>query len=729
MSRGRLFWIAATGLFLTQAATMAREAVAAPHPFAFEDMVKLAKVTDYQLTPDGKAVLAVSRARPELNRWQTAMHVQSLSAATPAGAVSQQLTFPERGPRQEGQDLQPRLSPDGTKLAFLSTRDGGAPQLYVMSLAGGEARKLTSLVSGVSGLSWTPDGQALIVDSRVYADCPPFPAGEACNRSRSEAQEKNLVKARLIDRLFYRHWDDWFDGKRSHLLRVSLADGGGQSAVPLDLTPGDWDTPPLARGGEQPWAVSPDGKELAYVQNRDKDIASSTNHDVWVVALGKDFVPTGQPRNLTSKNLATDHSPRYSPDGRYLAYLAQRRAGFEADKYELKVYDRTTGQNRSLTESLDATVHEYIWAPDGQRLYFTSSQKGHGAIFVVELSGGVPVELNTGDTHAIELRKTADRTSLFFLRGSLSHPPELCRLDLDAAGRAAAPAVQVSHVNDAVLAEVKLGQSSQLFAKSQDNLTVHSHLVTPPDFSPTKKYPAVVLIHGGPQGAWEDFWQWRWNAQLFAGAGYVVLMPNPRGSDGFGQKFVDGVSGDWGGKPYDDIMRSVDVLVAQPYVDKTKVAALGASYGGYMVNWIAGHTDRFAALVSHAGVYDLRSMYGETEEIWFPRWEFGGDPWNSEQYDKWSPSRYAANFKTPTLVISGERDYRVPVGQGMQFFTTLQQRKVPSRFLIFPDENHWVLKPQNSRLWYGTVLDWLKRYIGGTGVDPKVLETAGTYAR
>ena len=428
MSRGRLFWIAATGLLFTQAATMAREAVAAPHPFAFEDMVKLAKVTDYQLTPDGKAVLAVSRARPELNRWQTAMHVQSLSAATPAGAVSQQLTFPERGPRQEGQDLQPRLSPDGTKLAFLSTRDGGAPQLYVMSLAGGEARKLTSLVSGVSGLSWTPDGQALIVDSRVYADCPPFPAGEACNRTRSEAQEKNLVKARLIDRLFYRHWDDWFDGKRSHLLRVSLADSGWQSAVPLDLTPGDWDTPPLARGGEQPWAVSPDGKELAYVQNRDKDIASSTNHDVWVVALGKDFVPTGQPRNLTSKNLATDHSPRYSPDGRYLAYLAQRRAGFEADKYELKVYDRTTGQNRSLTESLDATVHEYIWAPDGQRLYFTSSQKGHGAIFVVELSGGVPVELNTGDTHAIELRKTADRSSLFFLRGSLSHPPELFRL-------------------------------------------------------------------------------------------------------------------------------------------------------------------------------------------------------------------------------------------------------------------------------------------------------------
>ena len=286
-------------------------------------------------------------------------------------------------------------------------------------------------------------------------------------------------------------------------------------------------------------------------------------------------------------------------------------------------------------------------------------------------------------------------------------------------------------VGGAVLAELKLGASSQLFAKSADGLNLHSHLVTPPDFTPSKKYPAVVLIHGGPQGAWEDFWQWRWNAQMFAGAGYVVLLPNPRGSEGFGQKFVDEVSGDWGGKPYDDVMRAVDVLMAQPYIDGKRVAALGASFGGYMVNWIAGHSDRFACLVSHAGVYDLRSMYGETEEIWFTRWEYRGDPWGAgaELYDKFSPSRFAQNFKTPTLVVAGEHDYRVPFGQSMQFFTALQQRKVPSRLLLFPEENHWVQRPGNARLWYGVVLDWLSRYLGGAKVDPKVLDTATTFAR
>jgi dipeptidyl aminopeptidase/acylaminoacyl peptidase len=432
---------------------------------------------------------------------------------------------------------------------------------------------------------------------------------------------------------------------------------------------------------------------------------------------------------LTSKNLATDVAPRYSPDGHFLAYLAQRRAGFEGDKFELKVYDRVTGQHRSLTESFDHNADEPVWAPDSQRLYFTSSLKGRGTINVVDISGkSAAVELNSGDSHELRLHHAPDGISLYFLRGALSHPPELYRLDLDPSGKAPAPAAAMSHVNAAVLAEVKLGQSSQLFAKSQDGLNLHSHLVTPPDFSPTRRYPALVLIHGGPQGAWEDFWQWRWNAQVLAGAGYVVLMPNPRGSEGFGQKFVDQVSGDWGGRAYDDIMRSVDGLLAQPYVDRTKVAALGASYGGYMINWIAGHTDRFATLVSHAGVFDLRSMYGESEEVWFTRWEFGGDPWNSDLYDKWSPSRFIDKFKTPMLVISNEHDFRVPVGQGMQLFTALQQRKIPSRFLVFPDENHWVIKPLNARLWYGVVLDWLHRYLGGAAVDPKIIESAATYA-
>ncbi|HRI54077.1 MAG TPA: S9 family peptidase [Pseudomonadota bacterium] len=723
-------WVVAAAL-LGGGGSGGGRATAAPHAFSFEDMVRLAKVSDPQISADERvAFFTIARARPDLNRWQSAVYMQLLPQSGQPMTPAIQLTFPERGPKQEGQDFAPRLAPDGQRLAFLSTRDGAAPQLYLMTVGGGEARKLTNLPGGVASLLWTPDSRALVIQARVVEGCPPYPAGEECNRHRSEAMEKNSVRARLIDRLMYRHWDDWYDGRRSHLLRVLVPDAAGPVSPPLDLTPGDWDTPPVARAGHQPYAVSPDGKELAYVQNRDKDIAVSTNNDIWVVPLGRDYVPAGQPRNLTSKNLATDVSPRYSPDGHFLAYLAQKRAGFEGDKFELKVYDRVTGQNRSLTETFDHNAGEPVWSPDSQRLYFLSSLKGRGTLNSVDISGKNPVvELNAGDAHELALHRGPDGLSLYFLRGALSHPPELYRLDLDASGKAAAPPLAMTHVNDVALSEVKLGQSSQLFAKSQDGLNLHSHVVTPPDFTPTRRYPAVVMIHGGPQGAWEDFWQWRWNAQVLAGAGYVVLMPNPRGSEGFGQKFVDQVSADWGGKAYDDIMRCVDVLVAQPYVDKARVAAVGASYGGYMVNWIAGHSDRFAALVSHAGVFDLRSMYGETEEVWFTRWEFGGDPWNSDLYDKWSPSRYIDKFKTPTLVISNEHDFRVPVGQGMQLFTALQQRKVPSRMLIFPDENHWVIKPLNSRLWYGVVLDWLHRYLGGAAVDPKIIESTGTFAR
>ncbi|MFO0574964.1 MAG: S9 family peptidase [Polyangia bacterium] len=748
-------------LALALSAAIGAPATAAPRPFTFDDYARLVKLGDPQVTPDLRMLFfSQARARLDTNRWQSAIWMQPLGAGLVPSGPAVQFTFPERGQKGEGQDLLPRLSPDGQKLAFLSTRDGAEPQLYVLNLLGGEARKLTSLSAGISGAPrWTPDSRALIVPARLFADCPPFPAAAAaeCDHKRSEAQEKNPVGARLIDRLFYRHWDDWYDGRRSHLLRVALPDGAlpasgpatapgpaagaasGQAApqavLPaalVDLTPGDWDTPPIARAGDEPYAISPDGKELAYVQNRDKDIASSTNNDIWVVPLGKDGAAAGQPRNLTSKNLATDAAPRYSPDGRFLSYLAQRRAGFEGDKFEVWLYDRVTGQNRSLTEKFEHSAGELEWSPDSQRLYFTTSVKGRGALYSVDISGKTPpAELNVGDTHAISVARTKDGPTLYFLRGSLSRPPEVHRLDLDATHKPAAAAAVMTRQNDAVLAELKLGASSQLFAKSADGLNLHSHLVTPPDFSPSKKYPAVVLIHGGPQGAWEDFWQWRWNAQLFAGAGYVVLMPNPRGSEGFGQKFVDEVSGDWGGKPYDDVMRAVDVLMAQPYIDGKRVAALGASFGGYMVNWIAGHSDRFACLVSHAGVYDLRSMYGETEEIWFTRWEYRGDPWGpgAELYDKFSPSRFAQNFKTPTLVVAGEHDYRVPFGQSMQFFTALQQRKVPSRLLLFPEENHWVQRPGNARLWYGVVLDWLSRYLGGAKVDPKVLDTATTFAR
>lgn len=712
------------------AAPPAATASSGPHAFSFDDLARLAKVSDPQLSPDGRSLyFAISWARLDLNRWQSTLYVQPLSATGQPSSQAQRLTFPERGSKQEGGDSSPRLSPDGRSLAFLSTRDGASPQVYLLRIGGGEARKLTNLPSGASGILWSPDSRALIVETRVFADCPAYPAGEECNKSRTEAHEKQPVKARLTDRLFYRWWDSWYDGQRSHLLRVLVPQGDETAAAPVDLTPLDLDTPSLSRHGSDPVAFSPDGRELAFVQNRDKDPSLSTNQDVVTLALTPDYTPAGQPHNLTAGNLATDVAPRYSPDGRYLAYLAQRRPGFEADRFEVWLRDRQSGQQHSLTESFDASIHTLEWSPDSRRLFVVAGAKGRDVLYSLDVSGkGAPTEVSIGDCSELQVRKAGDGATLIFGRSSLYRPTELYRVEVGADGKARAKSEPVTHVNDALIASVKLGQATELWAQSQDGMPLHSYVVTPPDFTPTRRYPAVVLIHGGPQGAWEDAWQWRWNAQMFAGAGYVVMMTNPRGSEGFGQRFVDQVSGDWGGRAADDIMRLVDQLVAQPYVDGRKVAAAGASYGGYMVNWLAGHTDRFVALVSHAGVFDLRSMYGETEELWFPRWEFQGDPWSSQSYDRFSPSRFADRIKTPMLVISNERDYRVPLGQGMQLFTSLQVRKIPSRLLIFPDENHWVLKPTNSRLWYAVVLDWLHRYLGGAAVDKRLLDLAGTYA-
>lgn len=728
------FLVSGFAAFLSLVTLFPQAAAAEPHAFTFADMARLARVSDPQLGTDGRTLYyTAARAQLTENRWQGAIYAQPLDASGQPSGQPQRLTFPERGPKQSGQDFSPRLSPDGRWLAFLSTRDGGPPQLYLLRPSGGEARRLTNMPSGVQALYWSPDSRALILQSRVYPECPPYPAGEDCNRARSEGREQHPVKARVIDRLFYRWWDNWYDGQRNRLLRVLVPAADEPPGAVVDLVGGTQDAadaPSLSRIGVQPVAFSPDGRELAFVQNRDKEPALSTNHDIITLPLGKDYLPAGPPRNLTERNAAADLAPRYSPDGRYLAYLAQRRPGFESDRFEVWLTDRQSGQQRSLTESFDASIHALEWAPDSRRLFVVASEKGRDVLYSLELFGkAAPVELSVGDCSELEVRRSATGATLVFLRASLRRPAEVYRVDVNAQGRALGAGRPLSRVNDPIFADIKPTQAKELWAQSQDGLRLHSLLVTPPDFSPSRRYPAVVLLHGGPQGAWADTWQWRWNAQIFAGAGYVVLMPNPRGSEGFGQRFVDEVSGDWGGRAYDDVMRLVDKLAQEPYVDTQRLAAAGASFGGYMVNWLAGHTDKFAALISHAGVYDLRSMYGETEEMWFPRWEFRGDPWNSEIYERFSPSRFVDRMKSPMLVISNERDFRVPVGQGMQLFTALQVRKVPSRLLIFPDENHWVLKPANARLWYGVVLDWLHRYLGGAPADQAALESAGTYAR
>lgn len=661
----------------------------ARRPLTFNDLIAFGRVSDPQISPDGRWVAYVV---DHYDRT-TNLRRSSLWLAALATGENRQLT---RSPEPSGRDRAPRWSPDGKTLAFLSNRDGSW-QIWTIRLDGGEAQPLLRLPVDVSDLLWSPDGRWLAFTADVYPDCPDpegTGAGLECTKKRDEEKEKSKVKAQLYDRLMFRHWDSWLEGKRSHVFLIPA--GGGH---PRDLTPGDASVPPFLGGGHE-FDVSPDGQELAFARNVDKDEALSTNSEVWVVPTSG-----GEAKRITSSP-AWDGSPRYSPDGRWIAYRAMARAGFEADRTRLVLYERATGKTRELTPNFDNSVEDFLWASDSQSLYFTSVVGAESPIYQVSVADGT-IRAVVENTNNANLRLSPDGATLVFTRQAMNRPAEVF-----AAATRTGEARQVSHVNDTQLAELEMNPGESFTVTGAGGAKVQSWLLKPPGFDPAKKYPVVVLIHGGPQGTWTDEFHYRWNAQMFAAPGYVVVMPNPRGSPGWGQQFVDDISGDWGGKVYEDIMKAVDQVETLPYVDKTRICAGGGSYGGYMTNWILGHTDRFRCLFSHAGVYNLISEYGATEELWFPEWEFRGTPWtNKEMYERWSPSNFVPQFKTPTLVIHGGRDYRVPLEQGLQLFTDLQRQGVPSKLLYFPDEGHWILKPQNAELWYKTVHAWLARYL------------------
>jgi len=667
-------------------------AAAGTVPFRFDQLARVARVGGSSLSPDGRLIaVTVSTADLEENQLRSAIWLIPSS-----GGAGQRLTSGAK------KDSEPKFSPDGKQVAFLSDRDGGS-QIWVVGLAGGEPRKLTAIPTEVNSFKWSPDGRSLVFTSDVFPEC----RDTACLEKISGERSKAKVKARIAERLLFRHWTVWKDGTRTHIWRCP-ADGSGQ---PVDLTPGDRDAPPFEN--DEAFEVSPDGKELVYASNPDSVEALSTNGDIWTVP----FDGGGKPVDLTVGNKAFDGTPRYSPDGKWIAYRAQTRPGFESDLFRLMVFDRATRQSRSLTEGFDNWVQDFVWSPDSKSLYFESSVAGRSAIFRAAVGGGAPVGIWRGGGIG-GLAVSPDGRRIVFTGSSLSRAAELWSVGADGKN-----AVALSHFNDSLFADATMGAVSERFTPSVDGRRLQAWVIQPPGFDPSRKYPAIFLIHGGPQGAWTDAWSFRWNLQVWAGYGYVIYAPNPRGSTGWGQKFVDEISGDWGGKPYDDLMRQADDLASLPYVDAGRIGAAGASYGGYMIDWIAGHTGRFKALFSHDGVFDIPSMSLETEELWFPVWEFGGWPWKSDLYRKWDPMLSADNFKTPTLVVTSEKDFRVPFGQGLQFFTALQVRGVPSKLLTFPDEGHFVLKPANSRLWHNVVMDWFHRWLGGAEADPKALES------
>jgi dipeptidyl aminopeptidase/acylaminoacyl peptidase len=655
----------------------------AKHPLTFDDFIRIRRVTDPQPSPDGKWIaFVVTVMDKEANRSDSDIWI----VPAPGGEIRRLTASPAA-------DAQPRWSPDGKKIAFVSGRSGTS-QIWTIDPSGGEAVQLTALSGGASGPLWSRDGRFLAFTSSVY----PGAANEAENRKRAEAAAASKVKARVYETLFFRYWNAWSDGTRSHVFVMPSAGG-----TPVDVTPGDYDAPPLDLGGSPDYAFSPDGKEIAFVRNVDPELRKGlgTNNDVFVVPAAG-----GAPRKITPSK-ADDNQPLYSPDGKYIAYRAMARPGYESDKQVLTLYDRAAGTIRPLTEALDVSVAEFFWSPDGSALYFSADAKGRNALYKVPVSGGKPETILDGVTFG-SMSLLPGGTSIVFLKQAKNRPADVWTLD-----PTTKKLVRITDVNKDLLARLDMNPAEEFWFEGADKDKVHGWLVKPPAFDPSKTYPLVQLIHGGPHGPWKDEFHYRWNTEMFAARGFVVAEINFHASAGFGQKFSDAIVGDWGGRPFVDIMKGLDYLLATyPFIDKNRIGAAGASYGGYMIDWILGHTDRFKVLVSHDGVFDLRSMYGATEELWFPEWEQQGAPWtNPDQYTKWSPSYFVKNFKTPTLVVHGERDFRVPLEQGLQLFTALQRMNVPSKLLVFPDEDHFVSKPLNAELWWKTVLEWLGSHL------------------
>ena len=663
-------------------------AARAKHPIVFEDLARVQRISDPQVSPDGKWIAYVVGV-VDLEANKTNNHIWICSVD---GGEVRQLT------RGEASDTRPRWSPDGKSLAFISAR-GGTSQVWILPLLGGEARPLTSLTTEADGVTWAAKGDTLLFTSQVYPDC----ADQACNQRRLKQAAESKVKAQIIDELLYRHWDSWREGKYTHLFAVSAAGG-----APRDLTPGAYDTPTFSLGGPDGYAISPDGKEVCSSSNHSKGPAGqsaaawTTNNDLYIVSA-----QGGEARNITSGNPGSDASPQYSPNGRYIAYTSQARNGYESDLSRLRVYDRENGKITDLTLGFDQWVASFAWAPDSNTLYFTAPDHARQPVFKTSISSPKVEKVLEGSND--ELSGSPDGKWLILTRGSLTQPAEVYR-----ASTSDGTPTQLTHANDTLLAELDMNPAEFVNTRGALGAQIQNLLVKPPGFDAAKKYPALLLVHGGPQSAWDDAWSYRWNAQMFAAYGYVVLMTNFHGSTGYGQEFVEEISGDWGGAPFQDLMSATDYLESLPYVDRAHMGAAGASFGGFMINWIAGHTDRFKALVSHDGDFDNHSMAGETEELWFDEWEFKGLPWEKEPAAlraKWSPSNFVQNIKTPMLLVEGARDFRVPEGQAMQLFSALQRLGVRSKLLYFPDEGHWVLKPQNSQLWYKTVLGWLDQYV------------------
>jgi len=649
--------------------------------FTIADLYHIKSVGGIQISPDGSKI-AFTVTKYFLKEGKSNSEIYIMDAD---GSQLRQMT------NDPASDTHPRWSPDGTTLLFVSNRNEGT-QVWTIPVNGGEPTQVTHISTGVDNPDWSPDGKKIAFSTDVFPQCG---ADDACNKAINDSLENGPLQAHMADNLLYRHWTTWKDGRRTHIMLYDI-----NSKKTVDLTPGDYDAPSFSLAGAAGFAFSPDARELCYVSNHDSNEAETTNKDLWLVPTSG-----GTAKNISVENKAYDGDPQYSPDGKYIAYRMQKIPGYESDRFRLAIYNRQTGEKQVLTESFDNWVDDFQWAPDSRSIYFAAEVKGHVPIYKVELKTKKitsVLDAKTIDAFVV----SPDNKWMAVERRSVAEPREIWRSTSSGKNL-----TRLTFFNKAIEDSVDIRPAEEMWIPSPTGTKIHTFIVKPHDFDPHKKYPLVLNVHGGPQSQWTDGFRGDW--QVYPGSGYVVAFPNPHGSTGYGQAFTAEISKDWGGKVYQDVMAVTDSLSKVSWIDSTRMGAMGWSYGGYMMMWLEGHTQRFKAIVSMMGVYDLTAMYGATEELWFPEWDLGGAPWQSDLYLKWSPNQFVKNFKTPCLVITGEKDFRVPYTLSLEFFTALQKQGVPSRLVVFKNDGHWPNYVKSMPFYYDAHLYWFHKYLGG----------------
>ena len=653
------------------------------HNFTFYDMIKMVRLSSPVVSPDGKYIAFTgTKYSLEKNKGNTDIYLYNTKTGQ-----TRKLTNNEAG------DFNPVFSKDGKYLYFLSTRSGKS-ELYRLDLSGGEPEKVSDYPVSIANFKISPKGNYFSFTANVYPETSDFEKIAEIDKKKKE----NKCTAKVYTSLFIRHWDTWEDGKWTHVFYVKVKDGKPYGK-PHDIMKGiDGNCPSEPFGDSSEYSWSPDETMIGFTTKRGRDRAWTTNFDVYLYDL-----KTGKYKNLTEKNKAWDTSPVFDGKGN-IYYLAMKTPGYEADRFRIMKMNLKTGKIENLSEKYEVNPHSLLL--DNDKIYFTALWHAHIRVYEFDLKTGKLKELvSKHDNNGL----TKFTNTLYFMQNSLTSPNELYSFNLHSK-----KLQKLTHINDQLVNQIKFSQPEEFWFTNRDGIKVHGWLLKPVPFDKNKKYPLAFYIHGGPQGSWEDNFHYRWNLQILPAQGYVAVAIDFRGSTGYGDKFKEAISGHWGDKPFNDLMDGLNyVLKTYKFIDKDRMGPLGASYGGYMINWIAGNApDTFKCLICHDGLFDTFNSYYATEELWFPEHEFGGTAYDNPQgYDKWSPARYVKNWKTPMLIIHGGRDYRVVPTEGISAFTACQRKGIPSKLIFFPDENHFVLKPKNSEFWHKSVIEWMDRWL------------------